>query len=85
MTLTVDPEAGYAAIRWFGMDPPEGLYVTHNSEVEPQVDLLTDGGTPNCFPRSAALSLGDIRKALVEFVSTGKRPVGVNWEWFDRL
>ncbi|WP_176798016.1 Imm1 family immunity protein [Actinopolyspora mzabensis] len=61
------------------------MRITRNSDVEPQVDLLTDGGTPSYFPRSAALPLGDIRKALVEFVSTGKRPAGVDWACFDRL
>ncbi|WP_175496867.1 Imm1 family immunity protein [Actinopolyspora alba] len=61
------------------------MYITHNSDVESRADLLTDGGTPSYCPRSAALPLGDIRKALVEFVSTGKRPAGVDRKWFDRL
>ncbi|WP_460327321.1 Imm1 family immunity protein [Actinopolyspora lacussalsi] len=61
------------------------MHITRNSDVEPQVDLLTDGVTPSYFPRSAALPLGDIRKVLVEFVSNGKHPAGVDRKWFDRL
>lgn len=83
VTLAVDPKAGYGAIRWVGIEPPEGPYVTHNSAAEPEVELLADGGTPHYFPRSAALPLSDIRKALLEFVSTCKRPGAVQWQEFN--
>lgn len=86
MTLAVDPEAGYGAIRWIGITVEDtGPYVTHNSEAEPEVELLTDGGTPHYFPRSAALPLSDIRNALLEFASNGKRPECVQWQSFDKF
>ncbi|WP_084792014.1 Imm1 family immunity protein [Actinopolyspora mortivallis] len=74
VTLAVDPREGYGAIRCVDMAEDGELCVTPNPDEEPAVDLLTDGGTPHFFPRSAVLPVGEIRKALREFSRTGRRP-----------
>lgn len=51
VTLAVDPDSGYGALRWVGVTVEDtGPYITLSSEEEPEVDLLRDGDAPYYFP-----------------------------------
>jgi Immunity protein Imm1 len=49
----------------------------------PDVDLIFNGTTGSVFPRTAAIPVAAARKALIEWLETGKRPTSIQWRPYD--
>jgi hypothetical protein len=47
------------------------------------VNLVFNGSTGSVFPRTAAIPVGDARRALIEWLETWKRPKCIEWRPYD--
>jgi hypothetical protein len=77
LRVDIDTDEGRAALRWL----PDG---THAVELEPGPAIETyatpDGGLDNIPGTLARVSPATARRAVAEFVATGKRPTCVSWD-----
>ncbi|SHG02393.1 Immunity protein Imm1 [Streptoalloteichus hindustanus] len=81
LRLDIDPEAGMAALRYFGPDDPAGqvtLGEPSSARLYRDIDSATE------FPTNAAITLDHLRAAVHEFrESGGRRPRCVEWQEAD--
>lgn len=85
MRVSVRPAAGLVALNYMDHDDP--LIPIVNSynpfRPSPDVDLIFNGTTGAVFPRTAAIALTDGRRALIEWLTTRKRPACIEWQPYD--
>jgi hypothetical protein len=76
--LVVTVNRGWGA--GYFRDPDKWAWITHNpqSTAEPP-DLLFDPEAGTDFPSSAAIPVGQLRRAIEQFLQTGQRPTRVEW------
>ncbi len=85
LRVSVRPSAGYAALNYMDHDDPQ-MPVANSFNPKrppPEVHLIFNGSTGSVFPRTAAISVVDARKALTEWLETRKRPTCIEWRPFD--
>lgn len=86
LRISVRPSAGFAAINYMDHDDP-GMSVANSFNPKrplPTVDLIFNGSTGSVFPRAAALSIGEARDALHEWLRTRQRPTCIKWRPYDK-
>jgi hypothetical protein len=85
LRISVRPSTGYAACNYMDHDDPE-IPIANSWNPRrplPDVSLIFNGTTGSVFPRSAAISIADARKALIEWLETRKRPTCIEWRPYD--
>jgi hypothetical protein len=76
LRLDLDYDAGRAALRWL----PDGTHAIELDVAEPIVVLESSDYDVVTIPAALArVSLDTARRAVIEYVRTGQRPVCVEW------
>jgi hypothetical protein len=76
LRLDIDYDAGRAALRWL----PDGSHAVELAESEPIVVMESSDYDVVTIPAELArVSIETARRAVVEYVTTGERPTGVEW------
>jgi hypothetical protein len=85
LRISVRPSAGYAALNYMDNDDPRMPIANsfNPRRTLPQVHLIFNGSTGSVFPLSAAIPIGDARKAVAEWLTTRRRPACIEWRPFD--
>lgn len=85
LRISVRPSADLAAINYTdNCDPEMPIANSFNPKRPlPDVNLIFNGTTGAVFPRSAAISISDAREALIEWLTTRKRPTCIEWRPYD--
>ena len=85
LRISVRPSAGFAALNYTDHDDPEMVIANSFNwrRPLPEVDLIFNGTTGAVFPRTAAISVADARKALIEWLETRQRPTCIEWRPYD--
>jgi hypothetical protein len=85
MIVSVRPSTGYAALNYTdNKDPGMPMANSYNpSPSLPNIYLISNGATGAVFPPTAAISIGDTRAALNEWLRTRQRPTCIEWRPYD--
>lgn len=85
MRVSVSPSTGYAALNYTDHDDPDHPIVNSFNPRRPlpEIYLIFNGTTGSIFPRTAAISIAEARKALVEWIETRARPTCIEWRPYD--
>ncbi|MEV0607157.1 Imm1 family immunity protein [Polymorphospora rubra] len=79
-TLRIDIDADRAAVRWL----PDG---SHAADLAPDTPITVyespDAGLRDIPAALARVDAAAARRAVVEYVETGRRPTGVGWRHED--
>lgn len=81
LRISVRPSAGFAALHYTDHDDPQMPTAnSYNPEhPPPEVDLIFNGETGSVFPRTSTIPIADARNALIEWLTTRKRPTCIEW------
>jgi Immunity protein Imm1 len=85
MRVSVNPGADRAALNYTANDYP-AMPIANSfnaTELPSSVDLIFNGTTGAIFPRMAAISIHDARRALNEWLQTRRRPTCIEWRPYD--
>jgi Immunity protein Imm1 len=85
LRVSVRPSTARAALNYIDHDDPQ-LTIANSFSPElppPGVRLIFNGSTGSVFPASAAIPIRNARKALVEWLTTRKRPTCIEWRPYD--
>jgi hypothetical protein len=84
--VSVRPSTGFAACNY--MDHDDRRMPIANSwnprQPPPDVALIFNGAMGSVFPRSAAIPIPDVRRALLEWLDTRRRPTCIEWRPYDQ-
>lgn len=85
MRVSVSPEADCAALNYMANDDPSMPIANSYNPVDspPAIDLIFNGTTGAVFPRSAAISIIDTKRALNQWLRTRRRPTCIEWRPFE--
>jgi hypothetical protein len=85
LRISVRPSAGLAALNHMDHDDPHmPIANSYNPKRPlPDVDLIFNGTTGAVFPRTAAIPIAVVRKALIEWLETRRRPTCIEWRPYD--
>ncbi|MFD8492385.1 Imm1 family immunity protein [Amycolatopsis sp. NPDC059657] len=85
LRISVRPSTGFAALNY--MDNDDAQMPIANSfnpkRPLPEVDLIFNGSTGSVFPRTALISIGNARNAVIEWLETRERPTCIEWRPYD--
>jgi hypothetical protein len=83
--ISVRPSAGLAALNYMDHDDPVMPIANsfNRRRPLPDIDLIFNGTTGSIFPRTAMVSVGDARNALIEWLETRRRPTCIEWRPYD--
>lgn len=87
MRVSARPSIGLAALNYTDHDDAEMLIANSFNSQRPlprAKHLIFNGEVGSVFPRSAAISIDDARRALIEWLKTRKRPTNVQWRPYDQ-
>ena len=80
MRVSVNPDAGVAGLNYIQNDEPKlPIANSYNPKPSPAAYLIFTGSNGAVFPRSAAISIADARRALNEWLRTRRRPTCIEW------
>lgn len=82
MRVSARPSAGVAALYYVDHDDDE-MSAAYSRATVPQLKnayLVFNGETAGVFPQDAIIPIVDARAALVEWLSTRKRPMCIDWK-----
>jgi Immunity protein Imm1 len=85
LRVSVQPATGYAALNYTDHDDPD-LPIANSFNPRrplPEIRLIFSGATGRVFPRAAAIPIVDARRAVIEWLTTRKRPTCIDWRPFD--
>jgi Immunity protein Imm1 len=83
--VSARPSTGYAALNYMDHDDPQ-MAIANSYNLKrplPDVVLVFNGVTGAVFPRSAAIPIATADRALVEWLTTRKRPTCIAWRSYD--
>lgn len=86
LRVSASPMRGVAALNYTDHDDPM-MTIANSINVgglSYAVDLVFNGDTGAVFPQSAVIPIEDAHAALVEWISTRKRPKCIEWVPYDK-
>lgn len=85
LRVSVRPAYGFAALNYMDQEDPHLIIANSYNPIRPvpDVDLIFSGSTGTVFPRTAAIPIIDARSALVEWLTTRRRPNCIQWRPYD--